>query len=78
MTPFYCYFILESWDSSREEDGWIAMDRRRWDAKEERREGLCVCGVFSLFFSWPRPVFFFFFFPCSFLSRRSVVWGRVQ
>lgn len=50
MTPFYCYFILESWDSSREEDGWIAMDRRRWDAKEERREGLCVWCFFSFFF----------------------------
>lgn len=56
-------------------DGQAAMDRRCWDAKEGRREGLltsCVCVVFSLVFFWPRPVFFF---SSSFLVRfpRAVV-----
>lgn len=59
MTPFYCYFTLESWDSLRQEDGrmdgWIATHRhRRWDdAKEERERGIvCVCVwcFFSCFF----------------------------
>ncbi|KAK0752150.1 hypothetical protein B0T18DRAFT_404231 [Schizothecium vesticola] len=60
------------------------MHRRRhhrWDVKEGRkREGLLTsCVFFALVFSLVlAKTGFFFLFPCSFLSRRSVVWGRVQ
>jgi hypothetical protein len=50
--------------------------------KRGKKEGgivdVLVCGFFVAAFSPVLAKTGFFLFPCSFLSRRSVVWGRVQ